>query len=303
MKTKPVQRFLFMLLFATVGICLVGYVRPEPISSQIQKEKFWATKVHSENKYNVIFAGDSRIYRGVDPKTISKELNGLAVLNFGFSSGGHNPFIFDKIEKRIDFETENKIIVLGLTPYSLTAKAQENEHFAQEFQRDKKDVLLRRYVNPALDFFDPIQPTEIVYANDTIPGYYERFRNDGWVESRRIPYDTKKALKSYAKNFKNNAIDLKVVQQVLAQIKTWTSNGITVFVVRMPTTKEMEKLEHKLSGYQEYELKKEFENSGGIWLDYDNRFAFTSYDGSHLDGKGAKKFSQLIGRKIAHYIN
>ena len=303
MKTRLSYRFFLMLASAILGIWLVGYWRPEPISSSIQKDKFWVTKVHSKKTYDVIVTGDSRVYRGIDPSSISKALNGIDVLNFGFSSGGHNPFIFSEIEKRLDETSKHKMIVLSLTPFSLTSKAQNNAHFIQENERDRKEVLLRRYVNPALSFFDPIKPTDIMYANDTKQGYYERFRSHGWVESRKIPYNNKAALKSYAKNFENNRIDNDVVQQVLSQVKGWTGQGIQVFAVRMPTTKEMEILENELSGYSEEELKKEFEKAGGYWIDYENRYRYTSYDGSHLDAEAAKYFSAYLGTELSKWLD
>lgn len=291
-----------MLLFAIAGISLVGYMRPEPISSTIQKEKFWATKVHSEKSYDVIVTGDSRVYRGIDPNAVSKALNGATALNFGFSSGGHNPFIFNAIEKRLDKNSEHKMIVLGLTPYSLTKKAQDNAHFRQEYERDKKEVLLRRYVNPALSFFDLIRPTDIIYVNDTTQGYYERFRNDGWVESKKIPYNDKAALKIYVKDFNNNRIDKEVIEQVLAQVKKWANQGIQVFAMRMPTTKEMESLENELSGYEEEDLKIRFEKAGGHWINYKKRYGYTTYDGSHLDGPSAESFSSYLGLELLRYI-
>lgn len=126
---------------------------------------------------------------------ISTALDGFDVLNFGFSSGGHNPYIFERIEKRLDKNVEDKIIVLGLTPYSLTKKAQGNAHFRQELERENEEIALRRYVNPTLVFFDSIKPTDIIYANDTTQGYYENFRSDEWVESKRIRITTRQLLK------------------------------------------------------------------------------------------------------------
>lgn len=303
MKTKSIRRFFLMLFFAVVGISLIGYIRPEPISSLIQKEKFWATKVHSDKSYDIIISGDSRVYRGIDPSSISKALNGISVLNFGFSSGGHNQFIFNEIEKRLNEKTEQKIIILSLTPFSLTNKAQDNAHFLQEHERDPNEVLLRRYVNPALSFFDPIMPTDVIHAKGSNYGYYESFRRDGWVESRKIPYNNKAALKSYQKNFKNNRIDNDVVRIVLSQVKRWTDQGINVFALRMPTTEEMETLENELSGYSEETLKKRFEKAGGRWINYENRYGYPSYDGSHLDGNAAKLFSANLGSELSKLLN
>lgn len=302
MKNAPIFRFSLMLLFAIIGVLVIGFMRPEPISSPIQKDKFWATKVHAKEKYNVIIMGDSRVYRGIDPRSMSESLDGLKVLNFGFSSGGHNPLIFKEVEKRLDHSTKRKAIVMALTPYSLTDKAQENGHFIQEKERDNNDILMRRYVKPALNFFDPIKPTDIIYAKDTIKGYHEKFRRDGWVESKKIPFNNKAALKVYVKDFKGNRINPRVVEQILSQIKKWTSQGISVFAFRMPTTRAMESLENNLSGYVEEDLKAAFEKAGGHWLTYENKYGYQSYDGSHLDGEAAKEFSLVLGTELSKYL-
>lgn len=302
MGRKPQQRFYVMALLAVIGVVTVGTIRPQPISSLIEKEKFWSTKVHSKKKYDVIVAGDSRVYRGIDPESISKELDGLDVLNFGFSSGGHNDAIFNEIEKRLQTDAPKKAVVLGLTPYSLTKKAQGNEHFNQEKERAPKEIFLRRFVNPTLGFFDPIKPTDLIYANDTTLGYYERFRPNGWVESKKLPYDSTAALKSYVKNFKDNKLDEKVFARVLSKVNNWTNQGIQVFAVRMPTTKAMEVLENDLADYSEKDLKELFEKAGGHWLGYENRFRYTTFDGSHLDGEASKKFSTYLGKELGRYL-
>jgi len=303
MKTRPLYRFVVMMFLVMFGIWTFGSFKPQPLSSLTQKEKFWATKAHAQKKYNLIFSGDSRVYRGIDPKTISKELGGLKVLNFGFSSGGHNPLIFKELEKRLIENSENKAIVLGLTPFSLTPKAQENSHFKQEIERDEKEILLRRYVNPALNFFDPVKPFDLCFNTDSTQRYFERFREDGWVESKKTPYNSEEALKSYKKNFKNNRIDEAVVQQVLTQVKKWTTKEIQVFAIRMPTTKKMELLENERSGYDEKVLKKMFEEVGGRWIEFEDRYRYKSYDGSHLDGDSARRVSSFLGIRLSKYLD
>ncbi|AXT61837.1 hypothetical protein D1816_16230 [Aquimarina sp. AD10] len=300
MKKQYLYRFFLLVLISAVGIFVVGKLRPEPISSQVQKEKFWSDKVHSTNKYDLIFEGDSRIYRGIDPKSVSKELKGLRVLNFGFSSGGHNELIFKEVENRL---RNDKIIVLGLTPYSLTPKAQANKHYLQEKNRSQKDVFNRRFINPLFSFFDPIKPTDVIYYNDTIPGYYERFKKNGWVESRKIPFNPKAALPGYVKDFESNIVSEDVLKNLFEQIEKWIQKDIKVFALRMPTTEEMEKLENELSGFKENEIRKSIEEIGAKWIEVDNRYDYVSYDGSHLDRESARIFSSYIGRKINEVIN
>ncbi len=288
-----------MVFLATVLVYLIGTIRPQPISSVIQKEKFWADKTHSDGKYNIIFSGDSRLYRGIDTKTVSEAVSGLKVLNFGYSSGGHNPLIFKEVYDRLDKNAEIKVVALVLTPYSLTPKAQENSHFSQEKKRDEKEVFKRRYINPFLDFFDPIKPMDILEPkSNRARGYHERFRKGGWVESRKVPSDPKSGLKVYQKDFEGNIVEREILEGIYHQTLEWRKQGIKVFGFRIPTTQDMEALENDLSGYDEAQIRMAFEKAGGEWIAISDKYGYTSYDGSHLEGKSAKRFSAFIGSEI-----
>jgi hypothetical protein len=287
-----------MLMLAVILIGFIGVIRPKPLSSVVMKEKFWADKVHANKRYNVIISGDSRVYRGVDPKSVSMELGGLKVLNFGFSSCGFNKYMYREINKRILQRSDTKIIILGITPYSLTTKAQENAHYKQEKDRNPKDIFVRRYVNPFFHFFDPIKPTDLIFNSDTLSGYHESFRNDGWVASYKTPADSMYALNRYRKNFKNNTVQPDIVHQLSVQIKKWVEDGVNVFAMRVPSTQAMEILENEISGYNENNVMKEIEDAGGRWLNFENRFDYNSYDGSHLSKEAAIIFSKDLGRTL-----
>ena len=248
--------------------------------------------------YDIIVSGDSRIYRGVAPAIISSELNGLSVLNFGFSSGGHNSLMFDEIDRRLNKNSDSRVIVLGLTPYSLTPDAQTNGHFLQEKERDAKDVFLRRYINPVLHFFDPISPTELLNYNKNESGYYEVFHKHGWVASKKLPYNPTEAIKKYIRNFKDNRVEDEILKELFEQIEEWTSQGIRVMALRMPTTPEMEQLEEEMGGFDEIKVKEAVIENGGQWIEVDDKFGYFCYDGSHLLDLEAERFSHFLGKAI-----
>lgn len=302
---KTYSHLILVFLGSVIAlIFFVGLIRPEPISSIVDKERFWAEKVHSSKKYNVVFEGDSRFYRGIDPKSVSKEIDGFKVLNFGFSSGGHNDMVFEAVSQKLDMSHKTKIVVLGLTPYSLTPKAQENKHYQQELNRTKDEVFKRRFLTPFLKFFDPIKPTAFfkMTSRDTVSGYHEKFRDDGWVESFKIPYNSEAALSVYARDFDENKVSDNVTENLLNQIHLWTSQNIKVFALRMPTTRKMEELENNISGYNERILKKAVNGKGGFWIDIPNKYGYSSYDGSHLMDTSAINFSRFVGKEIARKL-
>lgn len=291
-----------MILFSAVFILLFGTLRPMPISSVVQKEKFWADKVHSSKKYDVIVAGDSRVYRGLDPGALSAQLENRSVLNFGFSSGGFNDLIFSEINTRLLEDSPKKIVILGLSPYSLTPKAQENSHFLQEEERSSDEVFTRRFINPFLRFFDPITPTELFQKTDSITGYHETFHRHGWVASFKVPSNPKAALESYKRNFKNNQVSQEILSKLYMQISKWRNDGIKIYAFRFPSTLDMELLENSLSGFNEDMIRSEIEAAGGFWLDIEKKYEYESYDGSHLTESSAVVFSKYLGERLSESL-
>jgi hypothetical protein len=291
-----------MLLLSAGFILLFGTLRPLPISSRVQKEKFWADKVHAKKRYEAIIAGDSRVYRGVDPNSLSDEIEGMSVLNFGFSSGGFNDMMFSEINSRLLKQAPQKIIILGITPYSVTPKAQENKHFLQEKNRNPKEVFARRYINPFLSFFDPITPKQLLQSTDTISGYHETFHKNGWVSSYKVPSNPEAALKSYKNNFKENRVKQEVLKNLYQQISKWSGDGVKVYAFRMPSTQAMENLENALSGFNEQKIKEDIVTAGGKWLEIANKFEYESYDGSHLTELSAISFSTYLGKRISENL-
>lgn len=291
-------RALITLLVAVALVFAIGSWRPAPISSTVLKEKFWADKVHGRKKYPVVFAGDSRVYRGVDPETLKNELGGLSVLNYGFSSAGFNDLMFREISHRLDTASAKRVVILGITPYSLTPKAQRNSHILQEKDRPWDEVFSRRFIAPFLNYFDPIKPEDLINYKPDAPGYYEDFMRDGWVASEKIPKDPEFALKSYITNFEQNTVSDTVVNNLVQQVREWRSEGIILFALRMPSTEKMEHLEDSLSGFKEGVIRSKLTAAGGIWLDVANRNTLDSYDGSHLSRTAAKAFTKSIGEEI-----
>ncbi|NUM50149.1 MAG: hypothetical protein HUU48_03450 [Flavobacteriales bacterium] len=294
-----------LALTITLFLTLAGIARivkkNEP-SSEIFRKHFWAYKVHSNKKYNVIFEGDSRVYRGIDVNSFNKgvNINYLHTLNFGFSSGGHNKTIYNAVENKL-LHTSLNIVVLGITPFSLTPKAQLNEHFLEEQNRNKGETIERMYFYPFLSYFEPFNIQKLLHP-DTVT-YFEKFHKDGWVESYKVPANSNEALTSYKIEFENNQVSDTVVAVLLQKVKEWKNKNIKVYAFRPPTTVNMETLENNISGFNEKEFIKKIEMAGGKWIEIENRFNYNSYDGSHLHFYSAQQLSYYLGKKIKEDID
>jgi hypothetical protein len=285
-----------MLLLTFTLVVILGLFRPDPMNSKTSESFFWNNKVNDTEKYNFIISGDSRAYRGVSPNEVENIIENIEGKNLGFSSGGFNREVFKLINKYLDLNRNDNIVLICLTPFSLTNSAYESGHIKSlqkniGFENWKINNLTKK-----LTFFDPIIPSEIA-ARYFGYGYLHRYYNNGWIESQKYPVNKDVALKLYAKEFANNKFSEKSFQLLLENICNLTNKNVRVFVVRMPVYSKLKKLEDSLSGFKENIIKSRIINNGGRWLDIEESL-YSTYDGSHLDGESARLFSVHIAKKI-----
>lgn len=285
-----------MLLFIFILVFIIGVFRPEPMNSKASESFFWNNKVNDTKKYNFIVSGDSRAYRGVSPHDVETIFKNFEVKNLGFSSGGFNEDVFKLINKYLDINKNDNIVLICLTPFSLTNSAYESGHIKtleknRGFENWKINNLTKR-----LTFFDPIIPSEIA-ARYYGYGYYHKYYENGWIESEKHPVNRDIALKLYAKEFANNNFSEKSFQVLLDNIYDLTNNNVKVFALRMPVYYKLKTLEDSLSGFNENIVKSKIISNGGKWLDIQDSL-YSTYDGSHLDSESARLLSKNIAKKI-----
>ncbi|MBK9193204.1 MAG: hypothetical protein IPM77_17830 [Crocinitomicaceae bacterium] len=143
--------------------------------------------------------------------------------------------------------------------------------------------------------------SELFLSEEVSVEYKESFESGGWVKSDKFPADSTEALNSYREVFDGNRVNDTLVSYLHQQVEKWTGNGIRVFGFRPPVTKAMKNLEDSISGFSETEIKLNFENAGGTWIDF-NDADYISYDGSHLTSESAIKFSADLGKKVKSFL-
>ena len=272
---------------------------PEPEHSALESDRFWTLKTHSTAKYNVVIGGDSRVYRGINPDIIEAVNPGLSAINLGYSSGGFGPLMFDLIKSRLSPEGR-KIIILGITPFSLTPKAIKNEHLQGIMDESQSDQFKHLNVNPLMTIFKTYKPRYMFKAwlGENEPDhYYQEYHDNGWVKSDRQPHNENEALNSYRKQLQDNSVEEKDIEVFMLQVSAWNKEGIEVIGFRLPSSRIMEALEDSLSGYNESDIRHRFEKAGGKWLQFSSN-DFESYDGSHLDYISAEKLSKEIAANL-----
>jgi len=278
------------VLISGALILLINNYRPFPKSSKNDARYFWAHKTHGEQTAHIVFGGDSRIYRGVNPASF-----GSSALNLGYSAQGYSNKYMDFVEDHLN--EKKPTIVLGISPYSLTPKACLNEHLESEQKRSSYDIFQILSIEKHLRFLEPIRPSEIKNAmQNNDKGYHEHFHENGWVASNRFDADTNRTLLKYRDNFTDNMVSDSVIHLLSERVKKWTKAGIQVFAFRPPSSISMEDLENEISGYDELRMEEVIFDCGGIWLEINNNYH--SYDGSHLSKRAAMKFSNELNAKI-----
>ncbi|MEK7486372.1 MAG: hypothetical protein AABZ60_18785 [Planctomycetota bacterium] len=295
---KWFNRFAQTLLLALLLILVVGFFRPS-FETGVPQDQFWIQKIQWRNNADIVLGGDSRIYRNLSPERMKKTLKNRCIKNFGFSVARFTPEYLNAIEKVLISESPHPVIVLGISPLSITSGVNISSGFREARAKSSWDRWLIGNFGTILDFIKPITQEELApyISQYTIKKYYRHYYEDGWVASSLKPINPELKLDHYRGLFKENKVSLKLVQNLLKTLARWIQLGIDVYGFRPPTTAKMVQLENDTSGFQESEFISQFESAGGFWINVEPE-GWISYDGSHLDEVDALKLSELIASEI-----
>ena len=295
------ERIVILLPFLLLSIIVFRYIAPKSDAYRvIENNSFWKWKTFDDNTYDIILSGDSRIYRGVSPSAMNEVLKEKSIINFAYGSAGYSEVMFREINRRIDDNAKGRMIVLGVTPLTLTPEGGYNYHLNFELKTKREELLELKYFKPVLSFFVPYTLAQLerkTKGKEFYTSFHQEYIHGGWVATHEDKPWPESALKPYSTRFTNNQVSDKLLKGLLNQVNEWTKKGITVIALRPPTTKEMVALEDSLSGYNEQLIRKELELNGANWLDF-NKNHYFSYDGSHLQKESAIRFSKDLAKKL-----
>ena len=293
--------------FTTSGlsICLWGlfafFLPPKP-SSSTASGLFWHHKIHTNNRYDIVVVGDSRIYRGIDPsciETVMQDDQPIKVFNFGFSSAGLDSAFIEDAIRLLDTNAQPAILVLGVSPSALADENMLNTHYYQEKNRSYTEQLQRRYLNAFLGNFDQTTPSLVRnLIADNKEGYFQKHYENGWIASEKIPADLWKDLWMLEDGYKKAVWSLYYQTRLLRLIAGWEARGIEVVAFRPPAAAHFESAENALSEFPESAIAAQIEAVGGTWIDIEDRYQYKTYDGSHLLKSSAQKLSTYLAKQI-----
>ena len=299
---SPQRKISITLISSILLLGFLSWLLPAPNNLKLDREIFWITKTFTSKKYNIVIAGDSRAYRGLSPEDILIPLSkDLDAINLGYSSGGFDRSYRSFILSKLKAYSELKVLILGITPHSLTSDGLDNGHFHEVLSTPTIDRLKTLYLSPITSFFEPREFKSISKVFKTsISGNYEKLHSNGWAESDNLKGDTLKALENYSKVFNGNLVNQAGIDGLMDWVDSLSQNGIYIIGFRPPSTAEMRALEDSLSGYKEKDIKAAFISRGGHWIDFKDK-DYKSYDGSHLRADDARKLSREIGKAIKEF--
>lgn len=299
------SNILVTLVFATILAVCLSFVLPKNDEKYLG-DMFWVRKTFAPSNKNVVLMGDSRVYRGLSPKIMQKELSDYKILNFGYSDGGLNPTMFKAAEKKLKVTEKNQVIVLGVTANTLSDYTKDNKQYLQELNRPREEILERLYLTPISYWFSGTSPENLkLYFQNKNKSkntwYISNYTKNGYVESDKFPIDTLEAIPYYRNDFSKYQVDNKHIQTLFAQVENWTAKGISVFAYRPPISAPMLELENTMGLYNENAISAGIKKAGGKWIDLHNT-SYKTYDGSHLTRTSAEKLSLKIAKEIQMLI-
>jgi hypothetical protein len=300
---------LLFLIIAALAVGLFGVAHEHfSVVTGLHPETFWAEKSNWSKNFDMVLAGDSRTYRGLSPAEIRRVSGVPRIGNYAFSACGLGKDYLDHVEQTLDPKSTHKIIILGISPGSLTKKyAEDNNDFLARLRGDTRDQWVLKRLPGLFGFFETITPTEVFsLLKGNKVGYFQNYHPDGWVASHKLPESQTEAIAPYRQSWEGNSISEPVTAHLLAKVRVWRAQGIEIYGFMPPSSKELYEVEMSMSHFPDKGFPLRFQQAGGVWLDFPLE-NYHTYDGSHLRADSAIKLSQDLAQRIIdseqHHFN
>ncbi len=287
------------LALTAVLIAAGGLLRPPDGQSGLPVAQFWAMKVKWPAAFDVVLAGDSRTLTNLSPATMQQALPGRRIANFGFPRCAWDEPYLEAVDRLLDPSATRRVIVIGITPLSLTPLAKEANRFKEYGEKDNFELYQHLWAGEAFHYLRGFAWGHLLQSlgEDRRVVFSERF-DDGWSGLTQQPYDPKASLEDYKETFDNNQVLADMQDALLQRVGTWNEAGVVVYGYRPPVPSWTLQMEEK-SGFDEGAFVQRFTQAGGRWLDLPFKENYKTSDGSHLVPESAITFSKLFAQTLA----
>jgi hypothetical protein len=283
------------LILVPIVFLLIYALLPKLPSSPLMRDAFWANKVNKVDQYDIVYIGDSRVYRGIDPAVV-ESISQLKGFNLGFSSADVDGLLISLAKSKLK-PNGPKIILIGVSVNGLLDRPSKhsNEHLKSIIQWSEKDKWIKQHLYPHITMFDQRAVSDL-YKYLKGEQYYESYNiNNGFAKSNKVPVDSNEALPLYKEEFKI-PLSIRKLNDLNHQIQALSQEGYRVILIRMPISLEMYQLEEQKTNQLSLFLDSCRSNSIEVITP---RGQFRTYDGSHLQAESAEELSKQIG---LHFI-
>lgn len=300
------ERGLHILFLGAAIVGLWAFFVPPDIEYRrdVVRDAFWSYKVFGDDRYDIVAAGDSRVYRGISPDDLAVALPGRRIFNFGFSSGILDGELLARAEEKLD-PSGSRTLLIAITPHALTAK--KNEQVAELLATPREERFMTRYGERVRLFFHRMSPKrffELLSGGDIwkdTANYREEYeRRTGWVASS---YRQEKGFDETLRSYRAMRAKFPVIPARVAALRDTAaalrSRGVKVFFFYMPSSDPMQELEREWPGFDYAAIRRTLESVGAESLDGAVPTGLHSYDGSHLDERSARELSRALGRGMS----
>ena len=305
MKRLMQYRIACTLTLAALLVGLTALRRGPDDGEALKADLFWAQKLTWHQSATCVIAGDSRACRALVPNVLDKTQPQRRTLNFAFDSSGYSAAYLNAIEAVLDPHASERIVLLGITPYSLTPAALATNEF--EYRRNWMPFqsMTGLYAKQSLRYVHPLRVDkaydELITATPKAATHAERdreFHDDGWLAMNR--YDGREDVyaEHYRASFEGNTVDSEIVEQLLYYVRDWRDNGIRVIAFRPPVSEIILSIENEYSGFDESAFRAAFEAAGGRWMEIEPA-RYVTYDGSHVGREEAERFTANLAKNLA----
>lgn len=266
---------------------------------------YWRMKAEWRAAAAIVLAGDSRVYRGLDPAVFEERL-GQRCLNFGFSGGAFDARYLDAIERLVAADAAQPVIVLGVSAWSLTPRAASRNGFTDAMAEAERSPIPARWLQRSAAAMNALRPFALDLDAGAAAGrqradeenYIQNFHLNGWVSSDFRQRDVSLGLEGIRADHRENRVDPQLAVQLAERVAAWRARGWRVVAFVPPMSPASARLTAELAAWDVAAIARQLERAGAVWVQITDG-DYESYDGIHLTAESAQALSRLLAGTVA----
>lgn len=288
------KRYVFIIIFIVLAVSGLRVTLAPDLHRKWKQENFWLKKANLQEKYDLLILGDSRALYAINPDTLLLNHRGY---NYAFRSMSLTRRYLQKSRSLLN---EKAHVILPLTPESLTRFESDKGLF--DFVV-KGPLLIHQGLKLVRTYWPQINLQQAILQKGISKNYLfptaraDQYHNNGWIEGTPENYGNESLLHHYKFLAQRYKIDQKMVEELVHELGRWSSSGIKVSFLWVCFDQKICEEEKKLMPEElKKSINKKLSSRGAHYLEMPGEFY--SFDGDHLTGPEALRFSAQLAQKL-----